>query len=99
MINGKVQVPLSEEDLKEIFSLFTTVSKDELLMIYEENNPHYYLKANLEDEYELCEEKREFAIDAWRAVLYFLYRKGYSLIKERQAIDLSFSENLFIGTD
>jgi hypothetical protein len=87
---------LSQEDLKEIFALFTSPTQHEKEQIYDQLSEHYFLKINLFTEYSLTEEKREFAIDAWRAVIYFLYRKGYSLHKEDVEVDLSFSDRQFI---
>lgn len=89
---------LSEDDLKEIFRLFTTLANDELKLAYSEDHPFFFKRVNLDEEYELCEEKREFAFDAWRAVIYFLYAKGYVLSKGEEIIDLSFSKSLFVGT-
>ena len=42
------------------------------------------------------QEKREFALDAWRAVIYFLHSKGYSLYKDGQQVSLHFSDEEFI---
>jgi hypothetical protein len=70
----------SEEDLKEIFALFTSPADEEISQIYDETSAVHFSKENLGDEYSLTQEKREFAIDAWRAVNYFLHRRGYSLI-------------------
>jgi len=88
---------LSEEDLKEVFSLFTSSTKYEREQVYAVDSGHYYLYEELSEEYSLNEEKREYALDAWRAVIYFLYRKGYSLCKDGKEIDLSFSEEEFIA--
>jgi hypothetical protein len=88
---------LSEEDLKEVFSLFTSSTKYEREQVYDTHSGHYYMDEELSEEYSLNEEKREYALDAWRAVMYFLYRKGYSLCKDGKEIDLSFSEEEFIA--
>ena len=44
----------------------------------------------------MTEESREFALDAWRAVISFLNSKGYSLSKDGRIIKLSFSDDEFI---
>ena len=87
------KVLLNDEDLKELFSLFTSPTKYEVEQVYDKESSHYHLNINLEEEYDLTEEKREYALDAWRAVLYFLHRKGFSLVRNKEKIDLSFIEN------
>ena len=89
-------VALTEDDLKEIFSLFTSCTKYERDQIYDKNSGHYFLEVRPFDEYTLTEENHEYALDAWRAVIYFLYSKGYSLSKNSERIDLSFIEDYFI---
>ena len=89
-------VALTEDDLKEIFSLFTSCTKYEGDQIYDKNSGHYFLEVRPFDEYTLTEENHEYALDAWRAVIYFLYSKGYSLSKNSERIDLSFIEDYFI---
>ena len=89
---------LSEEDLKEIFSLFTSPSNYEKRQVYQRDSGHYYLDVDLSEEYELSEEKREYARDAWRAVISFLHSKGYVLSYQEKAVDCSFIEDEFIGT-
>lgn len=89
------RIILSDDDLKELFSLFSSPSKHEEKEVYTENNAHYFRKVDLREEYELCMPKREFAVDAWRAVLFFLHARGYDLIKDGKTIDLSFSEDEF----
>ena len=88
---------LNDSDFKELFSLFTSPTKYEREQIYNPNSGHYYLDVELSGEYVLTEEKREFGLDAWRAVTYFLHRKGYSLCKDGTSIDLSFSEEEFMA--
>ncbi|MCB9097893.1 MAG: hypothetical protein H6632_00010 [Anaerolineales bacterium] len=78
------------------FGLFSSPTKYEKGQVYDESNDHYYEKANLEEEYELTQSKKEFVIDSWRATLYFLYSKGYNLTKNGEIINLSFIENEFI---
>ena len=91
------KLTLSEEDLKELFSLFTSSTVYEREQMYDPQSGHYLFEVELSEEYSLNEEKREYALDAWRAVMYFLYRKGYSLCKDNKIIDLSFSEEEFIA--
>jgi hypothetical protein len=86
---------LSEEDLQELFSLFTSATKYERDQVYDEKKEDYFLRVRPFDEYTLTEEKREYAFDAWRAVTYFLYVRGYSLYKDGKQINLSFSEEEF----
>lgn len=91
------KITLSESDLKEIFALFTSATTHEKHQVYDPTSDHYFLKTNLSEEYSLTEEKREYALDAWRAVLYFLHSRGYKLTKIDEEIDLSFSEDEFIN--
>ncbi len=86
----------SEADLKEIFQLFTSVSLEEREAVYDSSSPHCLGNVCLDDEYELCEPKREYALDAWRAVLSFLRTRNYSLVKDGQVVDLSFIEDQFV---
>jgi len=89
-------IALSEDDLKEIFSLFTSSTKYERDQVYDKNSGHHFLEVKPLDEYTLTEEKREYALDAWRAVIYFLHSKGYLLAKDGERYDLSFIEDDFI---
>lgn len=98
MTNDDV-IHLTEEDLKEIFSLFSSPSKDELQMMYNKDHYLYFKQIDLDDEYELSQARRDFALDAWRAVTYFLSSEGYSLTKGGKVVDLSFAERLFIGSN
>lgn len=81
-MNSIEAIAPSEEDLKEIFGLFTSPADEEVSQIYDETSKFHFKKENLADEYSLTQEKREFAIDAWRAVNYFLQRHGYSVVKD-----------------
>jgi hypothetical protein len=87
---------LSEDELKEIFSIFCSVTTHELKEIYDESNDLYYKKVRLNEEYELAYTKMDFAEDSWRAVIYYLYRHGYQLIKENKIIGLDFIESEFV---
>jgi hypothetical protein len=90
------QIALTEDDLKEIFSLFTSSTKYERDQVYDKNSGHYYFNVEPLEEYTLTQEKREYALDSWRAVIYFLHSKGYTLCKSDQRYDLAFIENQFI---
>lgn len=90
------RIELSEDDLKEIFSLLTSCTIHERNQIYDESSEHHYLKVEPLLEYSLTQEKREFALDAWRAIIYFLHLKGYSLCKAGQQVPLNFSSGEFI---
>lgn len=89
-------IVLSEDDLKEIFALFTSVTKFEKAQVYDEQGDHYFRRVQLSEEYALTEETREFALDAWRAVISFLNSNGYSLSKEGRIVTLAFSNDEFI---
>jgi len=89
----KSGIKLSEEDLKEIFALFTSCTKYERDQVYDKDSDHFYLKQNLLEEYSLSEEKREYAVDAWRAVIGFLHAKGFTLKKGEQEFDLGAISN------
>lgn len=92
--NGAID--LSEDDLKELFSLFSSSTQYEKQQIYDDRSQHYFLGVSLADEYSLTQDKREFALDAWRAVVHFLNTKGYSLCKDGQEVSLSFSDGQFM---
>jgi len=89
-------INLSDNDLREIFSLFTSVTTYERELIYDSQSEHNFLRIDLYEEYSLTQEAREYALDAWRAVVFFLHSKGYKLYREGQVIDLSFSNSEFI---
>lgn len=89
-------IHLSEDDLKEIFALFTSATRFEKLQVYDEQSEHYFRKIQLSEEYSLIEDTREFALDAWRAVTSFLHSRGYSLSKDGRILSLSFSDDQFI---
>jgi hypothetical protein len=89
-------IPISEDDLRELFALFTSCTEHERKQVYSSRSSHYFLNQNISEEHSLTEEKREYALDAWRSVLYFLHKKGYSLCKNGEDIDLSFIKEAFI---
>lgn len=80
---------LNDDDLQEIFSLFTSPAIEEREQIYNAGSIHFFKNVKLAEEYSLTQEKREFAIDAWRAVAYFFFRHGYSLSKDGVVYDLA----------
>jgi len=92
--NGKVV--LSEDDLKEIFELFSSPTKSEIKNIYDKKGEHYFIKTDINEEYSLTQNKKEYALDTWRAIIYFLYLRGYSLEKDGKRIGLSFIEEKFL---
>lgn len=80
---------LTDEQLKEIFALFSSPTVYEREQVYDADSGHYYMNENLHEEYELTEERREYALDAWRAVTYFLHRNGFTLYRDGQEINLA----------
>lgn len=95
-VNRK-EIVLEEKDLKEIFGLFTSPTKHERAQAYERGQGHYFEDEDLSEEYELTQEKREYALDAWRAVISFLRAKGCTVVtKNGEAVDLSFIEKQFV---
>ena len=62
------EVEFSEDDFREVFALFSSVSADELGQVDDPSSEHYFRRLDLSEEYHLSFEKREFAIDALRAV-------------------------------
>jgi len=82
------RIEFSEVDFKEVFSLFTSPTAHELRQIDDPTNEHYFGRVDLMQEYELSYEKREFAVDALRAVIAFLHRHGYRLEKDGALLSL-----------
>ncbi len=93
----ELETVFEDDELKEIFSLFTCGTKYEKLQIYDKNSEHYYKNVILNSEYSVTEEKREIALDAWRSIMFFLHRHGYSLYKNGSAINLKSIEDDFSG--
>ncbi len=81
-------VTFTEADLKEVFGMFSSPSKDELKWTYDPNHGDFFERINLSEEYELCQEKREFALDSLRGVLAFLHRQGYRVEKDGETFSL-----------
>ena len=82
------EVEFSEDDFREVFALFSSTSTYELDQVYDRNSEHYFQRLDLSEGYDLSYEKREFAIDALRAVLTFLHRHSYRVEKEGKIISL-----------
>ena len=96
MKNSETKIVLSEEDYKEIFSLFTSSTKYEREQIYKKGSGQHFKDVNPYEEYSLTQERREFAMDAWRAVVYFLKSKGFSLFRNEKVFDISWIDEDFI---
>jgi transcriptional regulator NrdR family protein len=87
----------TEDNLKEVFALFTSATFDELTQIYDKNNRHYFENEKLDDEYHLSEEKREISLDSLRSVLYFLTKHGYRISKGNEEINSDYIlKSLFV---
>ncbi|MBI1759822.1 MAG: hypothetical protein HYR56_00155 [Acidobacteria bacterium] len=84
--DGKIE--FAESDLKEVFGLFTSCSKQELDWNYDPARQDFFEQIVLLEEYELTQERREFALDALRATLFFLYHAGYQLEKDGRVVSL-----------
>jgi hypothetical protein len=62
--------------------------REQRKQIYDDKEPNHYRREDLAEEYALTQGKREFAEDAWRAVIYFLHRKGFTLLRDGVEYDL-----------
>jgi hypothetical protein len=96
-MTDKARVTLSDEDLRELFALFSSPTDDELRQVLNPSHTNFYKLENLEAEYTLTQERREFALDAWRAVTYFLHRKGFNLYRNGVEFDLGASSGYSDG--
>jgi hypothetical protein len=76
-------IRLSEDDLRELFALFSSPTEEEVAMIYSPQHRLFFRNVDLTEEYSLTEGRGDFAEDAWRAVTYFLDRHGYRVTKDR----------------
>ncbi len=81
-------IALTETDLKEVFGLFSSPAKDELKWTIDPNHSDFFERINLSETYELCQEKREFALDSLRGVLAFLHCQGYRIEKGGETFSL-----------
>lgn len=89
------RIYIEDADIQEIFGLFTSATKYERDQIYDPSSPHYYKRLNILEECSISEEKKEFALDAWRSVLGLLSRNGFTLLKDGKEIALKFTEEEF----
>ncbi len=87
-MKSQPRITLTDEDFQEIFALFSSPADEERTQVYDQTSDFYFGKHNLADEYSLNEEKKEFAVDAWRATIYYLYRHGYEIRKDGEKYDL-----------
>jgi len=94
---SKAKVTLTDEDLRELFAFFSSPTDEELHRVLNPSHTNFYKQENLEEEYTLTQERREFAVDAWRAVTYFLHRKGFSLHRKGTEFDLLASSEYSVG--
>ena len=90
------EIEFSETDLKEVFGLFTSPSRQELHWNYDSARPDFFEQIDLSVEYELTQEKREFALDALRATLFFLHYSGYQLEKDGKVLSLKGITDYFV---
>lgn len=84
----KSKIILTDDELREIFALFSSPTDYERQQVYDKTETHSYKREDLSREYTLTQERREFADDAWRAILYFLHRRGFRLTKNGEEYDL-----------
>ncbi len=87
-------IELSDSDLKEIFALFSSCTKEEIAAIYASADELFFENENLDETYELTQEKAEFARDAWRSITLFLDRHGYVLSRRGEFVDLKSSSGV-----
>ena len=92
----KGNITFTDSDLKEVFELFSSPSKYELRRLYDQSSEHFYERADLAQEYDLCVPKQDYALDALRAVFAFLHRHGYKLEKDKTVIGLNGIFDYFI---
>jgi hypothetical protein len=90
------RIEFSDDDLKEVFALFTSSTAYELGQADDPSSEHYFGRVNLSEEYELCYAKQDFAIDALRSVLAFLHRRGYRVEKDGEVLGLEGVSEYFI---
>jgi hypothetical protein len=89
-----MKIDPSEDNLQELFALFSSPTREEIAEIYRPESTQFYKDENLEDEYELTQTKREFALDAWTAVMQFLNKHDYFVSKNGMKVDLTKSSPL-----
>jgi hypothetical protein len=79
-MTGKSTIILTDDELREIFALFSSPTDYERQQVYDKTETHFYEREDLSREYTLTQERREFAEDAWRAI-------SYSISCFRRALD------------
>jgi hypothetical protein len=87
----KSTIILTDDELREIFALFSSPTDYERQQVYDQTQTHFHEREDLSREYTLTQERREFTEDAWRAISYFLYRRGFRLTKNGEEFDLAAS--------
>jgi hypothetical protein len=96
VISLEVIMKLEEKDYREIFALFTASTRTEREQVYDNKSEHFYENVNLDKVYDVSMECREFALDAWRAVLTHLKRKGFKLAKDGRISSLGFIDDEYV---
>jgi hypothetical protein len=95
-MTADAKVVLGDDDLRELFAIFSSPTDDELHQVFDPSHSNFYKREDLDAEYSLTQERREFADDAWRAVTYFLHRKGFTLYRNGVQFDLAASSG-YVG--
>jgi len=85
------EINLSDDDLRELFALFKSPSEEEVRRIYSPEDRLFFRNEDIAKEYSLMQERGDYAMDAWRAVIYFLHRHGYSVTKDGQVVECTTS--------
>ena len=80
---------LSDDDLRELFALFSSPTAEEIERIYSSEDRLFFRNEDVAKEYSLVQERADYARDAWRAVMYFLHRHGYKVTKDGREVDPS----------
>ncbi|HYX73014.1 MAG TPA: hypothetical protein VE732_09600 [Nitrososphaera sp.] len=82
------EIDFSDDDLKEVFGLFSSPTEHELKQTYDPDSEHYFRRIVPLEEYNLSQDKREFSLDALRGVIAFLHRHGYRIEKDGKIFSL-----------
>jgi hypothetical protein len=86
---------LSDDDLREVFALSSSCTRYEREQVYDPLRRQFFGREDLTAEYDLTQERGEFARDALRAVLWWLRRHGYAVTRNGQVDDLAWVEEWF----
>lgn len=70
---------INDEILKQVFALLSCSTDYEANLVFDSASNDYWVNEVLDEEYDLRQSKREFALDALRGVLGSLDRQGYKL--------------------